>query len=701
MMLAGVLVAAGVVLGAAEQVSAPAVSQPVSGTVCLTRAGGEAAPICTETSGDRAPVPDSAAAWSYVWRRVSGADVAVGVVPSGAEAIDWPARATALRIRDDANGAAAEGVRIDVTAKESRWQFTLTAREARSLRRLFGPDEDLTVSASAAHRLPAQTRLTRDRLNYELVLVPIPRWSGRVVEKKTRKGVMGVMVTALPQEVVVATTDYAGNFRFEVPDEWPASLRFTAATYGTKMAAAPQVRTETSLPWIELSPAGGLAVEILHEEDLDIELWRVSEEGEPTTRVASQPLRAGETLARFEGLDEGDYEVRLQGSGPFERYAESFPVKAGELSTERIELTPVPLDVFIVREKRGIAFAKLSLAHLDPKWETEVSMDGGGHARGNLWQEGLLIARVSQPGTGGMLITRRSVTGPGPVEWRIELAGGAVTGTVTDSVERFPIAQAKVYLETKASDSTQQLHALTDDQGRFEFAFVPEGSQTVTVSAVGYATEQRTFPLSSAAPERSFRFEMVPTETIAVRVVNSYGVPLVGATLTEGLGALAEQWVTDAEGRVSVPFRRGETKTVYVLPREGSLAIATLSVQPGQDGPKDQVITVPKGEATIDIRTQDQSGAAVPDVELFLRYNGVVIPQAVTRLMLRLQGNVLRTGSAGGTQLRNLPIGYYELWPYFSLAQFQQLQRGPLQPGTVLGATPGNNSVILTFERTN
>lgn len=679
----------------------PESESAVPGSICMTDAAATTPPVCVATLGNTITVSDRTTAASYVWRRANGADIALGTIPPATTTLVWPARSSAVRIRDGGNTAWTEDVTIDVTTKGGHWQLTLAAREARTLRRLALAEENATVTASAAHRQPARIDLMPARLSYELVLVPISTWNGRVVDKKTRKGVAGVMVTALPHEVSVASTDYAGNFRFEVPTEWPSALRFSAGKFGTKTIPAPPARVDTTLPWVELTSAGAIALEVEREEDIDIDidLWEMTTDDDGV-HVASQPLRRGDTVRRFEDLDEGEYEVRLRGAGTFERYSARVTVREGEVSTERIVLDPVALDISVVREKKGVPYATLVITHMGSRWETDAVTDLTGHARGALWQQGLLLARVSQPGTGGTLMTRRSITGTNAVEWLIDLIGGSVTGTAVDSVEHFPVAQAKVYLETKGTGGTQQLLARTDEKGDFEFAFVPEGEQSITLQAVGYALAQQTFQLQPGSPPRRIRFELVPVETIAVRVVNSYGMPLVGATMTDGLTATAEQWVTNAEGRVSVPLKRGEAKTVFVLPREGSIAVATLSSDPGPDGLKEQLISVPKGEATIDIRTQDSSGGAVPDVELLLRYNGVIIPQVVTRLMLRLHGNVLRTGSAGGTQLRNLPLAYYEFWPYFSLAQFQQLMRGPLEPGTALGATPGNNSVILTFERT-
>lgn len=674
-------------------------AQPPLGTVCVTASDHAKPGVCTQTSGDEVVLAKSSGPSTYVWRRASDAEIAVGNLRAGETHLHWPVRSVALRIRDN-GAAAAEQVTIDAATQTAQWKIPLKARDTRALRRFAGPDEDLTVTASAAHRVAATVRVTRKRLSYELVLLPIPAWNGRVIDKKTRKGILGVAVSALPQEQVLTTTDYTGSYRFEVPTEWPAALRFTSGTYGAKVIPAPSAHADSALSWVELAAAGSIALEVEHTGDLDLELWQKPNDA-PAVQIASQPLRSDEKSVRVPGLDEGDYEVRLRGAGPFERYCADVVVRSGEETSEKITLDPVPLDIVVMRDNETVPYAKLDLSHMKPRWDTAIATDAAGHAKGDLWQQGLFVARVAQPGAGGMLITRRSVTGTNRIDWRIDLKGGTVSGTVVDAVEHFPVVQAKVMLQTDTLDSAQQhLQAVTDDHGEFQFAFVPEGAQTINLTAVGYVSVEKSFQLTSAQPDQRFHFELAPAETVTILVVNSYGVPLVGAVITDATGSLAEEWVTNAEGRAAVTFRRGQSKTLFVLPREGSIAISSITAQAGPEGLQEQQIVVPKGEATVDIRTQDEAGHAVPNVELLVRYNGVVIPEAVAHLMLRLHGNLLRTSATGGAELRNLPIGYYEFWPFFSLNQFQQLQRGPLPAGTALGATAGHNAVILTFERT-
>lgn len=456
--------------------------------------------------------------------------------------------------------------------------------------------------------------------------------------------------------------------------------------------------TTTTLPWTELSPAGTLVLSIQHDADVEAALAIEGEE-EERTPVASKIIRREDGSVRFEDLDEGEYELTLRGTGAFEQYMTTVAVKAAETTSETIELAPVPLDIHVTRETRGVPGARLEVKHFDPRWVAEATTDEEGHVKGMLWQQGMFVAFVTTPAAAGAHIARTTLSGVREIEWRIALEGGKVSGIVTDAREKFPIARAKVSLKTKKATGEQELTAVTDEKGEFRFAYVPEGRQALTAHTTGYLVAEETFELGPAARDRQIRLELVPAEVVTVRVVNAYGAPLAGAMITDDSGAPHARWSTDGDGRTAVPVRRGETKTLFVLPREGSLALSTITVPKGGEELALQEIVVPRGEVTIDVRTQDGSGDAVPDVALFLRHNGVVIPERVAQMMFQLHGNVLQTGKNGSAQLRNLPVGSYELWPYFTRVEFQALMRGPLTPGTALVATPGTNTVVMTFAR--
>lgn len=90
------------------------------------------------------------------------------------------------------------------------------------------------------------------------------------------------------------------------------------------------------------------------------------------------------------------------------------------------------------------------------------------------------------------------------------------------------------------------------------------------------------------------KVEIVPAEVLRLRVLNSYGVPLVGATIADNSGAVQARWVTNADGRAAIPVRRGESRTFFVLPREVSIGVSTIAIPSDDEELAEQQVIVPR-----------------------------------------------------------------------------------------------------------
>jgi len=66
------------------------------------------------------------------------------------------------------------------------------------------------------------------------------------------------------------------------------------------------------------------------------------------------------------------------------------------------------------------------------------------------------------------------------------------------------------------------------------------------------------------------------------------------------------------------------------------------------------------------VSMKTEQGAPVSGVRLLVRYNGDVVPADVVRVLERLQGLAFRTDDGGVATLPALPLGTYEMWPYRS-----------------------------------
>src|SRR5206468_2317662 len=84
---------------------------------------------------------------------------------------------------------------------------------------------------------------------------------------------------------------------------------------------------------------------------------------------------------------------------------------------------------------------------------------------------------------------------------------------------------------------------------------------------------------------------------------------------------------TDFTGKLSFQLLAGEERILYVIPRQGSFAIARLTASKGTDAPLR--IIVPNPRAALQITTQTRSGAPAANIWFLVRYNSQVIPLEV------------------------------------------------------------------------
>lgn len=120
----------------------------------------------------------------------------------------------------------------------------------------------------------------------------------------------------------------------------------------------------------------------------------------------------------------------------------------------------------------------------------------------------------------------------------------------------------------------------------------------------------------------------------------------------------------------------------------------------GDDGADAPVITVPRPEATIVVRAQDQKLIGIPNVGVMLRYNGIFLGAPIVNAMAQHQGRSFTTGPAGKLVLEHMPVGVYDFWPYFTASDAGRISRSPSADAPArLAAQPGPNALTLTFTR--
>ena len=107
--------------------------------------------------------------------------------------------------------------------------------------------------------------------------------------------------------------------------------------------------------------------------------------------------------------------------------------------------------------------------------------------------------------------------------------GLVVRGTIVDSQGK-PIPSAQVAISQRPYFfGNQRTIVSTDKDGRYRFAQCQPGKITVSVAAAGLVSQHRKFEIAANQPPVDFRLK--PGRAVKIRVVDSKGKPLSGATI--------------------------------------------------------------------------------------------------------------------------------------------------------------------------
>jgi hypothetical protein len=674
---------------AVSGLSGPVSSEKAAGELCFR--GGS----CVLTAGHAFDVEPRAVDRDFFWTLAEGTEAAAGRLEAGASRIDledagW--RAVTLAIDGADASIWPRDCRVLVTpAGKAAIRGTIPARRVAAIRKLRLPAGDAELELVAIGHRPVRRRLRGDGADLALgrvTFVPAPAVSGKVVDPKGL-AVIGATI-ATPAGEIVATTDAAGAFRAELPEDWPSHLRVSAAGHGLLIVPLPKASAAIDVGRLVSAPGASLAIAIDGAERVDLEVRTRADGLAVVTRLG---VRA-ETL--FTGLAAGEYVLLVRGDGPLQQSAHSIALTAGE-NRLHVVIEPASLSIHVRHGDSPFANAALTIGPSGGDWRGNVTTDGEGNARTEIWQRGEMMAFVRGEGSPATGFARTNLSASDELTWDISLPHRRIFGTVTDGHGR-PVPAAALTLETRAGDSATEAATAADDAGRFEFGFIQAGRQTLTATAAQHVPAKLSFTMTDDDVEHVADLRLQDALEREISVVDLSGHPIANALVIEEANAGGEGWSTDAGGLLRIPFAAGERKTIYVVPAEGSFAIADVAAPSADDREATRVI-VPPGSASIAIATRSTGGDAVGDVAVALRYNGRFVPSMVRARMLQRASLPLGTGHDGAMVLQHVPQGLYELWPVFTRADYSEIRNGMVAPPVRLAAEAGENRVEMTFER--
>jgi Carboxypeptidase regulatory-like domain len=556
---------------------------------------------------------------------------------------------------------------------------------------------DLVVHGPRAIRIRRQVVIGEAPVKMAFVLEPLPKLTGTVLARTTRRPVAGALVDAGDHPAI---TDAAGRFELDAdPELWPARIRVRAIPFAETSVPIPPARVSAVLPDIYVTHGGTVAVEVAQQREgevTELELREIEQSETAGDIVNTLPvpsaIQAG-TL-RFENVEPGRYVVVAKGDEELMRFGAVVEVTEGQDVSVPIAISPYTLDVRTRMEGEKLPNAEIALTHFDGRWEGTLHTDGEGSARVQLWQGGKVRSMLDAPGLTAPHIERHRLA-PVDDEWVLDIDALEIEGVVVDARNGAPIARARLRLHVDAQDGfSLATGTVADSEGRFHFRPVHHGKHQLRIAAADYQPRAMSYLFLEPERNRDLAIRLDRSVTVQLKLLDAAGAPVPMATALHLQDGIPMRGHTDAAGMLSVPVATDRPTDLYIIPADGSLAVTTLTPEA-----RETVVRVPPAIGRLVVRTETTSHDPIANVSVLVRYNGRVLPPDVLHALVQTNGGGVRTDAGGRLIFNRMPGGLYELWPVASDQEMRALAAGAGgDPAVRIAVAPGDNVVVMTFE---
>jgi len=629
---------------------------------------------CRPVDGTKFPIKPSDQSRQFVWTSADAKSVVFGTAAAKAAEIDVAGndlRDVTLSVRGNAARVWPAETTISIQTsplKAPEWKTAVAAKDIAKLTSLRVPRGRVMLSIAAPHHVTERRPLPADGnvALREVTLAPSPVVSGKVV-KRGEKGdepLMGAQVTR-PDGKIVAATDEQGAFRGELADPVPDQLVVVHPGFGAKIVPlAKQLPPEQDLGAIQLAAGHALTVHVKLPDNVDpkkvhVALWQETPARHEYTPIRTFVMAGKEGDFAFADLAPGAYHVIVSGEEPLEHL--SAGVKMGDKDEEKsIAVAPFRVEGTAKIGQRPIAEGIVGMNDRT-RWEEGMPIRDGKFG-GVLWQTGAPEHAWIQTDEAHETLKPPEL-GADPTTWTIELKDRRVAGRVFDAETKQPVEHAELRIETATAHSRGYMSGTVQPDGSYAVVTAEDGTYTLKVSAPGYMAETAKFDFAETDRDsQSHDFALTRGVAARLEVLTPAGQPIAEAMIVDGVNSDGHNpdrfFSTGPDGRATVQMKPNEVRTLWVIPREGSFAVARVSA-----GEKPVQIVVPPPAGALKLNVHRDEKATKVYAAVVLRWNGELVPQPV----------MLRVGSDFG-KLDRLPAGAYDVWSVL------------LQPGAAMWA---------------
>jgi hypothetical protein len=667
------------------------------GTLCVLHKNGQQ---CSDTEGMTLPVVPAETSRAFVWASADGSRLLLGTIAAKASTVsidEKPRSNIALAIVGDRKRGWPLETRLTFASKEQEWTFPLSTKVVAKLRNVRLPlAASYLITIAAEHHLIAKRTLNakKDIALGEIVLKPLPMISGRVVNMKDEP-IAGVQIVR-PDGKVLTTTNEQGQFRTELAEPVPDEVLVNQAHFASALLPLVNVSSENDLGTIHLGTGFKLTLRLVRPDvenlPLRVRLLRETPEKNEPSPIAQRELAEKDDQISFPDLSAGKYVVVIEGKEPLQGLSKEFEIKDADRE-EEIRIAPFRLDGSVrIGEEPLRGGGNLDLRDPTQAWRVNVSINDAGRFGGSMWQGGIVAGFVTAAGIHELVDS--PALGADPSAWDIQFHRRYIRGRIFDEETNQPVQQPSLRLQIASGDSPSNSFLPIDPDGRYSILAVKAGTYELRAEAPDYVPAKATVSVAAEdSTDQQADFALARGFQQVVEFVWPPGQAVANAPVLEGIASDGynpeRTYTTDGTGRLTLNLRRGEVKTIYILPRDGSFAVAHVTAPESSDADPLRIV-VPAAAGVLRAEMRDADDKPLPAMLLF-RFNGELIPQPV---ILHLTGQYENTSTVS---VPNLPAGAYEIWavPVVNYAFAPLAGRVPSRAPLRVGLTMGEQSVTV------